>query len=558
MICVVLNAVFLTLIPWTIKLAIDDLQREVSQEKIIRYALLLFGVAACQALFLFLMRWLMIGVSRLIEYDLRNDFFFNLERLSARFYNDRKTGDLMALATNDLNAVRMALGPGIMYMVNTSFSTIMALSYMLILNAKLTLFSMIPFPFMTFIVYRLIKKIHPRFEAIQVQFGEISSYVQESLSGMRVVKAYTQEENRITGFQEINKEYIRRSLSLVKIQGVMWPLMSFIFGIGTLIVLWIGGGMVIDNQISLGTLAAFMGYLTMLFWPVISIGWVLNLYQRGDASMGRINQIMWESPEIADAPVPLSIGDIQGEIEFRQVSFCYQESAPVLDNIDLKIEKGMTLAVVGRVGCGKSSLVNLIPRLYDITEGELLIDGNPIQQIPLQTLREYIGYVPQDTFLFSDTIEANIAFGASHVDIKSCQNAARVARVHDEIIEFPNQYKTLLGERGINLSGGQKQRIAIARALSRHPKILILDNSLSHVDTRTEEEILVGLRGVMKERTAIIVSNRISTVRHADLIIVLDHGRIVERGRHTTLLEKNRIYANLYQKQLLTEEVANF
>ncbi len=548
----------MTMLPWILKLTIDDLQQGVSQEKISRYVLLLLVVSALHGFFLFLMRSILIGMSRLVEFDLRNDFFRHLERLHPLFYDNHKTGDLMALATNDLNAVRMVLGPGIMYMINTSFSTIMILFYLITLDLKLTLYALLPFPLMSIIIYHLIRIVHPRFEAIQAQFAVITSRVQENLAGVRVIKAYTQEKSVIAHFAQLNKEYIRRSLSLIKIYGLMWPAMTFMFGIGIVIVLWLGGGRVITGEITLGSLAAFLSYLTMLVWPVIALGWVLNLYQRGDASMGRINKIMNQQPTIADNLDTVDVHRIEGEIEFHNLTFAYdQNSDPVLKDISLRITRGMTLAVVGRTGSGKSTLVNLIPRLYETKPGNLSIDGLDIQRIPLEVLRRQIGYVPQETFLFSATITENITTGEKNASDVMCWEAAYVAQIHEEIINFPDKYQTMLGERGINLSGGQKQRIAIARALIRQPDILILDNSLSHVDTQTEERILIELKDIMRSRTSVIVSDRISTIKHADLIIVLDDGRIVEQGQHDTLLEQNGIYAGLYQKQLLTEELIN-
>lgn len=554
--CVIVTNIFTAIGPWILKVAIDDLNNDISVRKITYYALLLLGVAIIAGVFLFAMRLILIGMSRWVEYDLRNDFFAHLQKLHPQFYDVTKTGDLMALATNDLNAVRMVLGPGVMYMINTCFSTIMILSYLVRLDWVLTLWALLPFPIMTVLVYYLVGLIHPRFEAIQAQFATITSRVQENLAGVRVIKAYTREESELSHFDKLNQEYIRRNLSLVLIQGLLWPLMSTLFGVGLVIVLWIGGARVIEGYTTIGTLAAFMSYLAMLFWPVISMGWILNLYQRGDASMSRINKIFRTAPAIMDTLDTLDMAEIRGTIEFKNLTFAYRpDSDPVLRQINITIRQGMTLAIVGRTGSGKSTLVNLICRLYDPPRDQIFIDGRNLQRIPIALLRKNIGYVPQETFLFSDTIAENIRFGVQDIPSEQIVQAAKMARVHEEIMDFPNKYDTLLGERGINLSGGQKQRIAIARALIREPKILILDNSLSHVDTQTEEYILHHLYEVMKERTSIIVSDRISTIKHADQIIVLDHGEIIERGSHHSLVEQGGTYAGLYQKQLLSEEL---
>ncbi len=553
-VCVILSNAFQTSLPWILKLAIDDMQQSVSQAKIVRYVLILLGLAAGDAIFLYYMRWILIVMSRLVEYDMRNDYFGHLQRLHPQFYDVTRTGDLMALATNDLNAVRMMLGPGIMYMINTIIKAVMIFFYMSTLDLRLTLVSLMPFPLMVLTVYYLMKMVHPRFEAIQEQFSAMTSAVQENVSGVRVIKAYAQETPEMERFRRLNLEYIRRSLSLVKVQGFTWPLMTFMFGISIVIVLWIGGAEVISGGISLGTLAAFVSYLTMLVFPVITLGWVLNLYERGMTSLERMNKVLNQTPEILDTLDTVDIPIIHGEIEFRNLTFTYDEKrGQALHNITLKVPQGLTLAVVGRTGSGKSTLVNLIPRMYQTEPGRLLIDGLDIRRIPLDVLRRHIAYVPQETFLFSDTIAENIIFGRRESSEAEYMAAAKIAQIHDEVLGFPQQYQTILGERGINLSGGQKQRVAIARALVRNPQILILDNSLSHVDTHTEEKILAELKKVMRDRTSIIVSDRISTVQHADMIVVLAEGRVVEEGRHETLLALGGIYAGLYQKQLLAE-----
>jgi ATP-binding cassette subfamily B protein len=424
---------------------------------------------------------------------------------------------------------------------------------MLQINVQLTLFAMIPFPIMALMVNRLAKRLHSGYRAIQAQYSDVTSKVQENLSGIRVVKAYVQENQEIESFKNLNRLYIVKNLKVAKIRGLLTATMSFLVGLGALILLWLGGRLVILEQITLGEFVAFFAYLSMLTWPMIALGWVINLVQQGTVSMGRINRILEAEPDIKDDHrTNPAIQKIDGDIEFRSVSFAYN-GVWVLKHINLKIEKGRTVAIVGPTGCGKSTLINLIPRLIEATEGEVLIDGREISQIPLQTLRSNIGYVPQDTFLFSDSIKENIAFGVESPSMQEIEEAAVISQIRNEILNFPKQFDTMLGERGINLSGGQKQRTAIARAVIRKPRILILDDALSSVDTYTEEEILKRLRDIMRERTSIIVSHRISAVKDADLIVVLAEGEIREQGTHDQLVAVEGIYADLYRKQLLEE-----
>lgn len=549
---VVLTNIFALLGPWILKLAIDSLEQAISMAVLLRYAGLLVGVALVEGAFRFLMRKNIIGVSRKVEFDLRNDFFTHLEKLGQRFYTKTKTGDLMARATNDLEAVRQVAGPAIMYSFNTLIS-MSAFFIMLYISVELTLYALIPFPIMALLVNRLAKRLHQSYREIQAQYSNITSKVQENLSGIRVVKAYGQEVPEIESFKGLNRSYITKNLRLAKVRGTLSASMAFLVGSGSLILLWIGGRLVILDRISLGDLVAFFSYMGMLTWPMIALGWVINLIQQGTASMGRINRILETEPEIRDdSRTDRNIDSLSGHIQFEDVSFAYN-GAPVLKNINLTIEPGMTVAIVGPTGSGKSTLICLIPRLFDVTAGRVLVDGIDIRRIPLRVLRENIGYVPQDTFLFSDTIRENVAFGVDAPSMQEVEEAAVISQIRDDILDFPKQFDTFLGERGINLSGGQKQRTALARAILRKPRILILDDALSAVDTYTEERILRGLRDVMRERTSIVVSHRVSTVKDADLIVVLGDGEIREQGAHDELLMLDGLYAELYRKQLLEE-----
>ncbi len=545
--------------PQVVRRAIDDLNLHgVTHQKILTYALLLVGLALSKGVFQFLTRWLVIGVSREIEYDLRNDMFGHLESLNYSYYQKNRTGDIMARATNDLNAVRMLLGPAIMYTANTLVFTAVALVFMWHISHKLTLYAFAPLPLASIAVQYIGRKIHERFEKIQAQFSDISARAQENFSGARVIRAYAQEEPEIALFEKSNQEYVERSLPLARLTGMLWPTLELLLGCAVVLVLWIGGRQVLLRQMSLGDFVAFNTYIIMLTWPIIALGWVINIFQRGTASMGRINEILVERPEITDAAVAPDLKSAQalrGKIEFRHLNFKYN-GVPVLKDINLTIPAGSSLAIVGPTGAGKTTLVNLLPRIYDVAPGSLLIDGRAIQEYPLETLRRNIGFVPQETFLFSDKVRENIAFGVESATDDQVRTAADAANIAADIESFPEKYDTLVGERGITLSGGQKQRTAIARAIIRDPRILILDDALSSVDTYTEEKILDHLRDVMRDRTTIFISHRVSTVRNADRIAVLHEGRIVELGTHDELLSRNGYYTDLYNKQLLEEELA--
>jgi ATP-binding cassette, subfamily B, multidrug efflux pump len=558
-ICVFCNNGVWILFPLVLRRAIDDLNHGVTQHKLFIYSLLLVAVAAIKSIFQFLTRWIVIGISREIEFDLRNDLFQHLETLSYSYYQRTRTGDIMARATNDLNAVRMLLGPAIMYSANTIVFTAGALAFMLSISPKLTLYAFLPLPAVSIVVQYFGKLIHERFEKIQAMFSEISARAQENFSGARVIRAYVQEEPEIAAFETSNREYIGRSLKLVRLMGMLWPTLETMLGLAIVLVLWLGGREVLSGRITPGGFVAFNTYMVQLTWPVIALGWVINIFQRGTASMGRINEILVEKPEIDDSEEVTAAAarspQIKGEIEFRGLNFAYN-GTPVLHDINLRIPAGKSLAIVGPTGSGKTTLVSLIPRIYDADPGTVWIDGRPLREYPLESLRRQIGFVPQETFLFSETVRENIAFGKEDATDQEVGSAAEAANIAADIEEFPDGYHTMVGERGITLSGGQKQRTAIARAIIRNPRILILDDALSSVDTHTEDKILNHLREIMQDRTTIFISHRVSTVRNADLIAVLHAGRVVELGTHDELLARNGYYSDLYNKQLLEEELA--
>jgi ATP-binding cassette subfamily B protein len=559
-ICVLLSNALWILLPQVVRNAVNDLTRHLTRQGILVDALLLVALAFFRGIFLFLTRWILIGISRDIEYDLRNDLLLSLERQSLSYFQEHRTGDIMARVTNDLNAVRMLLGPAIMYSANTLLFTLGALYFMLRISPWLTLLAFAPLPLASVLVQYFGRRIHERFERIQAMFSDISAQVQENISGVRLVRAFAQEQAEVRSFEAANKEYIRRSLLLVRLMGMLWPTLEFLLGLSLVVVLLVGGHEVLSHRISVGAFVAFNTYMLMLTWPVIALGWVVNIVQRGTASMIRIYEILVAVPAISDATLPTDTPTpttILGEIEFRNLSFSYGPGQPtVLRKINLKVPAGSSLAIVGPTGSGKTTLVNLVPRLFDVERGMLLLDGRPVQDFSLETLRKTIGFVPQETFLFSESIHENIAFGAPHATREEVLVAANVASIRDEVLEFPRGFETMVGERGITLSGGQKQRIAIARAIVRGPAILILDDALSSVDTYTEERILKELAAVLHGRTTIFISHRVSTVRNADQIAVLVAGEIVETGSHEELVARNGHYARLFEKQMLEEELA--
>ncbi len=539
--------------------SVDDMRLGLSATKIEHYAFVLLGIAAVSAVFLYLMRQILIGASREIEYDIRNDLFQRLEAQPPSFFQRHRTGDIMARSTNDLNAVRQLLGPAIMYSANTVVFIAFALPFMIRISPKLTLLAFLPLPFVSVLVQYFGARIHTRFERIQAMFSDISAMAEENFSGARLIRAFAQEQAQIEGFEEANREYIRRSLLLVRLMAMLWPTLELVLGLSLMITLLIGGREAIQHRISVGNFTTYFVYMVQLTWPMIAIGWVTNLVQRGAASVVRINDLMTEKPAIDDAAAlpELVAAPIAGSIEFRNLSFSYPTGPEVLHDLSLEIPAGSSLAITGPTGSGKSTLVSLIPRLQDASPGEVLIDGRPIREYPLETLRRAIGFVPQETFLFSETIRGNIAFGVDDVSDQQVIDAAITAHIATEIEEFPRGFQTIVGERGMTLSGGQKQRTAIARALLRDPRILILDDALASVDTNTEDQILSGLREAMQERTTILIAHRVSTARNADRIAVIVDGRIAEMGTHEELIARGGYYAELAEKQSLEEEIVN-
>jgi ATP-binding cassette, subfamily B, multidrug efflux pump len=558
--CTVITSSIALAGPWVLKQAIDDLHLGVTMQKVRLYAGALVVLAAVGGVFRFLMRRIIVGASRDFEYDLRNDFFASLQRQDQRYFQQHRTGDLMSRATNDLSAVRMMIGPAVMYTSSTGLTFIIAIALMLSIDPWLTMVALIPLPFVSVMVKYFGAAIHHRFEKIQEQFSDISAITQESLAGVRVIRAYGQEPAEIDRFRRANDEYVRRNKALIRLQGMYYPSMGLLMGIGALLVIWLGSRRVVSGTMTVGELVAFNTYLMMLGWPMIAFGWVTNLLQRGMASWKRMLEVLDAEPGVQTPAVPgpiRSIDQVRGEIEFRNLTFAYGDDV-ILDDVSARIPAGTSAAIVGATGSGKSTLLSLLPRLIDPPPGTVFVDGVDVRDIPLDVLRGAIGFIPQEPFLFSATIADNVALGTRGAqDTRAAvEAAAEVARLDKDIADFPRRYDTMVGERGITLSGGQKQRTAIARALVIDPRILILDDALSAVDTYTEDEILHRLSAVMRQRTSIIVSHRVSTVRDADQILVLDRGRIAERGTHDELIRRDGLYADLYRKQLLEEELA--
>ena len=536
----------------------------VSSAAIEHHALLILGIASLMGVFLSLTRQILIGASREIEFDIRNDLFAHLETQPPAFFQQHRTGDIMARSTNDLNAVRQLLGPAIMYSANTIVYTAVALPFMIRISPWLTLCAFVPLPFASVLVQYFGARIHTRFERIQAMFSDISAQAEENFSGARLIRAFAQEEAQIAAFEDANREYIRRSLRLARLMAMLWPTLELMLGVSMMITLLVGGHQVVLHRITVPNFVAYNVYMVQLIFPMIAIGWVVNLVQRGAASVVRIDAIMQLKPTIDDSavtPGPWALDpepSIQGHITLHNLSFAYATGPEVLHNISLDIPAGSSLAIVGPTGSGKSTLVSLIPRLQDSAAGSVLIDSRPVRDYPLATLRSAIGFVPQETFLFSTTIADNIAFGDKQPGDSSYEEivaAARTAHIATEILDFPDQFATIVGERGMTLSGGQKQRTAIARAILRDPRILILDDALASVDTHTEDQILTAMRSAMQGRTTILIAHRVSTARNADRVAVLHEGSIVELGTHDELLARGGYYADLAEKQSLEEEL---
>jgi ATP-binding cassette, subfamily B, multidrug efflux pump len=561
--CILATTAIQLLSPWILKYAVDDLTSGVTRAKLRQYAVALFGIALLGGFFRYLMRKVVIGVSRHMEYDLRNDFFRHLQRLPPSFYQERRTGDLMSRATNDLNAVRMMAGPSVMYATQTTLVFVVAIILMVSIDPWLTLVALLPLPLVSVSVTVFGRAIHRRFERIQAQLSELSAVAQENLSGVRVVRAYGQERAEIAKFRVANEEFVARNRGLIRLQGAFYPSLTLLLGLGALLVLWQGSRQVVAGRITVGELVAFNAYLVMLAWPMIAFGWVTNMLQRGLASWKRMLEMLDVPPAIADSAVPvtLDLQQIAGRLELRRLTFSYGDR-PVLRDVDLVVEPGQTVAIVGPTGSGKTTLLSLLPRLIDPPPGTVYLDGVDVRDLPLATLRAAMAMAPQEPFLFSDTLEANIAFAPEIAALpaearrRATEQAAELSRLDKDLPDFPNGYDTLVGERGITLSGGQKQRTSLARALITEPRVLILDDALSAVDTYTEDEILHRLRQVRRGRTCLIVSHRVSTVRDADLIVVLAGGRIAERGTHDALVKEGGLYADLHRRQLLEDELS--
>ncbi len=557
MLFIILSNIGTVYIPILIKNAVNTLQKSVSYQSLIEYSLLIVGTSFLSGIFRFLIRQTIIVVSREIEYDLRGDFWNHIQMLPLKYFQNTSTGNIMAHATNDINAVRMFIGPAVMYSIDTGIRFLIVISIMFSISFSVTLYSLLPLPLLSYLVYKVGKKVHSRFTAIQEKFSELTTKAQENFSGIRVIKSYLREESEIEEFRKLSKEYLQKNMKLVKVQALFQPVLFLITGISIIIVIWAGGLKVINGELLLGDITALVIYLGILIWPMIAFGWVINIIQQAEASMKRLNKIWNEKFEIEDSnETDHTITSINGQIQFNNVSFRYNNNLPfVLKNISVEVPQGTSLAIMGYTGCGKTSFINLIPRLYDVTSGEILIDGINIKKIPLSVLRKNIGMVQQETFLFSDTIKNNIAYGFPEADETQIINASKIAQFSKDVNDFSDKYETVIGERGITLSGGQKQRAAITRALMVNPKILILDDSFSAVDTHTEEEILKNLKQFMLGRTTIIISHRVSTVKNADKIIVIDKGVIAEQGSHEELISLGKIYADIYYKQLLEKEL---
>lgn len=556
---IVLHIIASAIIPLVVGSAVDFLQHGTGKYTLLQYGLAIVGLTALSGLFLYFTRQSIIVVSREVENDLRFDFFSHLQHLSKKFYNSRTTGDLMAHATNDINNVRNFLGPGIMYSLQTFTRTVVFLYILLSINVEVTLISLAPLPLISVLVYFMGKFAYSRSQKVQEKFSDLTSLAQEVFSGIRVVKSFVREKYQMNEFYTESKDYYKKNLSLAKVQAFTFPMMFLLTWVSIILVIYFGGLKVISGQMTLGNISEFIIYLGQLTWPMIAIGWIINIIQRTAPSMKRLLNIMDLKPDIADngeTDRSITLDDIKGEIEFKDVWFQYPNTDTfALKNINIKIPKGTTLGIIGHTGSGKSTIINLLPRIFDVTKGEILIDGHDIKEIPLKVLRDSVGIVPQESFLFSTQIGRNISYSSSEIQADLVENSARSADLYKDVMDFPHKFDTMVGERGITLSGGQKQRTSLARAIYKRPKMLILDDSLSAVDTHTEEQILQELKSIMKDRTSIIISHRISSIQNANNIIVLGDGEIKEEGTHNELLALKGMYYDIYSKQLLEEEI---
>jgi ATP-binding cassette, subfamily B, multidrug efflux pump len=540
--------------PYILRLAIDHLQKNMTGGDLLRYVLLFLAAAIGQSIFAFVQRSTVNRVSRFLEYDLRNAAFRHLQALDQSFYGEMHTGDLMARLTNDLNAVRQFVGMGMISLISTIIMLVVVAILMLIINWKLALVAFAVLPFVSITMAVVSRTLQRRYRLVQDQFGHVSTYAQENFSGIRVVKAFVQEDLEIKAFGRTNEEYVTRNLSYVRLSGIMWPLMSFVVGIALALVLYVGGTEVANGEITTGEFVQFNAYLAMLAWPMISLGWVINMFQQGAASMGRVMEVMNRRPTIRDTGRTLGSAQVHGAIEFRHVGVKY-DNVVVLDDVSFSVEPGATVAIIGMTGVGKTTLMSLVPRVLEVNTGEVLIDGVDVRRIPIETLRAAVGYVPQDTFLFSATLRENVMFGVRDASDPEVLEALETSRLNKDLEQFPQGLDTIVGERGVSLSGGQKQRTSLARAVLRDPTILILDDAMSSVDTHTQAEILARLKRVMENRTTLITAMRISTVKDADKIVVLHAGRVAEQGTHRELLLNDGLYARMYRRELLQQEL---
>jgi ATP-binding cassette subfamily B protein len=556
--CLLVTASLAMAVPYLLKRGIDAIQRGEPFSVTAELAAVIVVIALIQAVTRTLSRALIFNVGRDVERDLRADLFAHLQRLPVGYYQNQQTGDLMSRLVNDVTAIRMLLGVGVLNLVNTPIYYAYGVTIMLTINPLLTVLSLLPFPLLLFAVKRVSRSLMEQTMRVQEGLAGLSSAVQENISGIQVVKAYAAEDVAVDRFARLNEEFTRQSVELARVRGRLMPLMRLAAGAGTLVVLWVGGWQVIGGRIGLGDLVAFIGYLNILAWPTMALGWMLSIVQRGRAALMRLEHIFATVPSIADAADATPLPVVRGRVEFRHVTFAYpspDNGHPVVNDLSFTLEPGQKLGIVGRTGAGKSSIVQLLPRLFDVAEGAVLLDGRDVRTLPLAQLRRAVGIVPQDPFLFSRRIGDNIAFGLDEMDQATIERAAEVAGVADDIESFPNGYDTIVGERGITLSGGQKQRLTLARAIAAAPRVLVLDDALSSVDTRTEHAILNHLRGVMKGYTSIVIAHRVSTVMDADHIAVIDEGRIVEFGNHPALLARDGLYAELFRQQQLEEEI---